>query len=357
MGTAKTFKITVNPTPTFNTPSVSNTTCGLNNGAITATTNVTGTVNYSINTTPVSNNTTGAFTGLASGSYTITATANGCTATATAIVGHNTFDPTKCYKIVSRLSGKSLEVDNSSLANNASVIQNPYLGTANEKWQFVSVGNGYVKIVAQHSGKVMANTSTNNSSRIFQNSYVAGGSMDWKIECLTAGYVKITHRLSGKALDVKNNVNSSPIIINSFNTASISEQWQIAEVSCTTTNNLVVHNDKVTQTTIQKAAVVGADATSNWNGVNVPAKRGNDFTIYPNPADNEAWVNLTSFEGQAVTLIVTDILGKILHQTVIPEASSEPQRLDTALLTNGLYFIKVQTTKNRMMVHKLQITK
>jgi hypothetical protein len=82
-----------------------------------------------------------------------------------------------------------------------------------------------------------------------------------------------------------------------------------------------------------------------------------NFTVYPNPAHNEAWVNLTSFEGQAVTLILTDILGKILQQTVIPEASSEPQRLDTALLSNGLYFIKIHTIGNQMMVHKLQITK
>ena len=98
--------------------------------------------------------------------------------------------------------------------------------------------------------------------------------------------------------------------------------------------------------------------SSNNNSLVAPnTNKPTNFTVYPNPAHNEAWVNLTSFEGQAVTLTLTDMLGKILQQTVIPQASSEPQRLDTALLINGLYFIKIQTTESQMLVHKLQIMK
>jgi Secretion system C-terminal sorting domain len=98
---------------------------------------------------------------------------------------------------------------------------------------------------------------------------------------------------------------------------------------------------------------------SNTNNALIASNKNKptNFTVFPNPAHNEAWVNLTSFEGQAVTLVVTDILGKTVQQTVIPQASSEPQRLDTAQLPTGLYLVKVQTTGSQMQVRKLQITK
>ena len=39
-----------------------------------------------------------------------------------------------------------------------------------------------------------------------------------------------------------------------------------------------------------------------------------DFTIYPNPADEEAWIDLKSFEGRQITLVLSDILGKTMQQ-------------------------------------------
>ncbi len=86
-------------------------------------------------------------------------------------------------------------------------------------------------------------------------------------------------------------------------------------------------------------------------------QKSDDFIVYPNPSDDEAWINLTSFEGRQVTLVLSDVLGKTVHQQVIEKASAAPYRLDVANMPSGLYLIKVQAQGKRVFIRKLQVAR
>ena len=102
-------------------------------------------------------------------------------------------------------------------------------------------------------------------------------------------------------------------------------------------SSLVVNNDRTnqSQTTIEKTTIVDTDVeTLNVNGQNnVHILRGG-IQVYPNPASKEALVDMTPFEGQQVTLTLTDILGKTIQQEVLTQVSATPHRLGRFKLAN-----------------------
>ena len=89
----------------------------------------------------------------------------------------------------------------------------------------------------------------------------------------------------------------------------------------------------------------------------VTNKKLNDFIVYPNPAIDEAWIDLKSFEGRQVTLVLSDMAGKPVQQQVIQTATSAPYLIDIAHLPTGLYLIKIQAQGRRVLMRKIQVTK
>ena len=79
--------------------------------------------------------------------------------------------------------------------------------------------------------------------------------------------------------------------------------------------------------------------------------------LFPNPAIDEAWVDLKSYQGNAVTLIISDMSGKIIQQQVVQSATRAPYRLDLSEMQSGLYLLKIQATGKRALLSKLQIAK
>ena len=349
--------------------------------------------------------------------FTVTVTAaNTCT---------NVFSSNKCYKIVNKKSGKLLDVYGALKVNNTPIIQWNANNGANQKWRFISVGSGYVKIVAQNSGKEVACHRTTNNSLVYQYDYAPGGAKDWKIECVNnSGYYKITHRLSGKVLDVKNgsSTDGQNIVISNFNANNNSQLWQIVEVTCPTqTYNLAsstifdingqaeFDRNRISFTTnqgfrtdfftVEKQEKVSgqfepleilnnkqADNNAQYNTVydNSPYQGDNfyrvkmtylsgdfdysaiqkivntqkaDFVIFPNPASNEAWIDLKSFEGRTIDILMSDVAGKVLRYEKIDKATAAPYRLDLTDIQSGSYLLTIQTKGKRAVVGKLSILK
>jgi arabinan endo-1,5-alpha-L-arabinosidase len=108
------------------------------------------------------------------------------------------------YTLVSRLSGKLLEVANASNANGANVIQWPDLGGPNQRWIIREVVDGYYSIVNVQSGKALEvyDLSTANGANVAQYEYWQGDSQLWQILDLGDGSVQLVNRLSEKALTV-----------------------------------------------------------------------------------------------------------------------------------------------------------
>src|SRR5215204_7004943 len=65
-----------------------------------------------------------------------------------------TIDPLAYYQIVSRHSGKAIEIAGQSTANGAAVQQWTRTSQTNQQFQFVDAGGGYYKLRARHSGSL-----------------------------------------------------------------------------------------------------------------------------------------------------------------------------------------------------------
>jgi hypothetical protein len=149
------------------------------------------------------------------------------------------FDPTKCYKIINKNSGKLLDVFEKRTTNNTPLIQ--YVSTKgdNQKWQFSTLTNGFLKIKAQNSQKFMTCNDNANGANVVQFDYSAGGQKDWKIECLGNGEYRIVHKYSSKYLSVENNSKADKAKIEIRIWSNIDAQkWLIVEVPCATGTNL-----------------------------------------------------------------------------------------------------------------------
>lgn len=115
------------------------------------------------------------------------------------------FDSTRTYSIISKNSGKALDLYWGSPDNGANILQYSYYGYTNQKWYLTKLDNGYYTIKNAASGKVIdvADYSMDNGGNVHQWEYVGGANQEWIIEQADGGYYKIINRMSGKALDVE----------------------------------------------------------------------------------------------------------------------------------------------------------
>ena len=182
-------------------------------------------------------------------------------------------DPNKCYKIVNKNSGKLLDVFEAKTGNNVPIIQYAYNGGSNQKWQFTTTSNGFVKIKARHSNKYAACNEDNVNAPVYQSDYSEGGTKDWKLECTDNGYYRIMHKKSGKYLSTKDNsqLDKAEVVIKNWNNSD-AQKWKIEEVVCSSTNNLVGKAVFVTQ-----GRPVLNSIRLDW--VENTAKSGEVFTI------------------------------------------------------------------------------
>ncbi len=110
------------------------------------------------------------------------------------------------YSIVARHSGLSVNVSGSSIADGSQIIQWPYGGGSNQKWQLVSLGGGDFWLRAVHSSKalVIQSASTANGGLAVQWGYSGGNNRndEWRLDYLPDGYYRLVNRHSGKVLEV-----------------------------------------------------------------------------------------------------------------------------------------------------------
>ncbi|GLI02540.1 RICIN domain-containing protein [Phytohabitans aurantiacus] len=128
---------------------------------------------------------------------------------AVALVAHSAadaavIDPSAHYQIVSRHSGKAIEIAGQSTADGAGVQQWATSTQTNQQFQFVDAGGGYYKLRARHSGKLIdvASASTGDGANVVQYGDNGGTNQQFRVVDTDSGYVKLINRNSGKALDV-----------------------------------------------------------------------------------------------------------------------------------------------------------
>ncbi|MBL7813723.1 MAG: RICIN domain-containing protein [Saprospiraceae bacterium] len=332
-----------------------------------------------------------------------------------------TFDGTKCYRIVSVATGKVLDVASFSYSDNALVQQWSYNGGTNQKWQISSIGSGYFKINARHSGKSLACHYTSTGSQVYQYTYYTGGAKDWKIECTASGYYKITHRLSGKVLDLSGSstTNGAKIQIWDWNGGN-NQLWKIEAVSCTNgvyssnadvttmeahpelnrarlewVNNTGYKNDFFTVEKMNaqsgdfekletvnskysdtpeyyvafdnnptegdnfyRVAVTFNDGTVSYSETKkVTFKSLSDVRVFPNPADEYIDIDLKQYKGTEVNIFLYNSFGQQVQYMNISKVSDNMTRLDVSAQSTGNYMLRVTSADKRAVTKQVIISK
>lgn len=237
-----------------------------------------------------------------------------------------TFDPTKEYKIVNRVSGKCIDVPAGSLNDGVGLIQWDYAGNNNQIWKFAAVG-GYYKLINKNSNKLINNpaSSTADGTIMTQNADTGGTNQQWDVVDLGTGYYKIINNASGKALDNPGSsiTNGTDIIQWNYGGGN-NQQWQIIEVpnsEARIASELVLGQSEVGQITTSKRPIV-----------------------HPNPLKSNTPLKITvSAEWDNSTLFVYDATGKQVVNSTLKKGVNE-------ILFNmspGVYFVDIvnQTDK------------
>jgi predicted nucleic acid-binding Zn ribbon protein len=132
------------------------------------------------------------------------ATAGVVTAVGVTSASAATIDTSGWYQLVSRHSGKAVDVCGQSTADHACIQQYAPVNQTNQQFQFVSSGSGYYRLKARHSGKVIdvLDFSTADGATLIQWPDTGATNQQWQVLDTDNGYVKLINRNSGKAMDV-----------------------------------------------------------------------------------------------------------------------------------------------------------
>ena len=156
--------------------------------------------------------------------------------TACPITQPSGFDPNKCYKITARHSGKTLEVQNASTANGASIVQNTFANRTSQVFKIVSVEPNYYRITAGNSAKSfdISGVSQANGAYLQQYQYGGGENQKFKIQQVSGiNYFNVIAKHSGKYLDVFNGATTNGAqLIQWPASGGNNQQFAIAETGC-----------------------------------------------------------------------------------------------------------------------------
>jgi hypothetical protein len=110
----------------------------------------------------------------------------------------------RTVSIVSKHSGKCLDVAGGATHNSANVYQWDCHGGANQFWTLTGKGGGYYLITAKHSGRCLdvENYGHANGTNVSQYDCHGGTNQLWSVIPQGGGYYLITAKHSGKCLDV-----------------------------------------------------------------------------------------------------------------------------------------------------------
>jgi len=110
----------------------------------------------------------------------------------------------RTVQIISKNSGKCLDVSGVATNNGANVQQWDCHGGANQLWTLTDKGDGFYLIAARHSGRCLdvEGYGKGNGTNVSQYDCHGGTNQLWSIIPQGGGYYLITAKHSGKCLDV-----------------------------------------------------------------------------------------------------------------------------------------------------------
>jgi len=144
-----------------------------------------------------------------------------------------TSPPDGYVEIVSRNSGKCLDVYGASTDSATPVIQWTCHGGPNQQWRLEPVDGGAFRITARHSGQALDvfGASTDDLTPIIQWPPTGGDNQAWTLQPASDGYVLLVARHSGKAIDVElASTDDGARVIQYAPTGGANQQWLLRPV-------------------------------------------------------------------------------------------------------------------------------
>jgi O-glycosyl hydrolase/uncharacterized protein YjdB len=279
----------------------------------------------SSNTAIATVNASGLVTGVAAGTATITVTTQDGSKTATSAITVTAVTSSfpGYYNIISRNSGKGLDVANNATNSGAQVQQYDVTngGGANQRWSFVSAGsnNYYIKVKSTQMCLAPSGTGTANGEKVQQRTCTTGNEFKWTVTSLGGGFYKITNVNSGKSLDVENvsTANGANIQVWDDNGGGLNQQWQFVQV---------------------EATAIARVNTLQSQTENVSVK--NNILVYPNPANNYFKVVQNTTGKASIELYSPN------GQLLLKEVFVNEKKIDISSLQQGVYLVKIISEKN-----------
>lgn len=146
--------------------------------------------------------------------------------------GAGSFNGSVYYRLVNRNSTLVADVNGSSSADGAQVIQWAYNGGNNQQWQLIHYTEGFYRIVNKNSGKVIDvnGGSTASGANIIQWPWNSGRNQQWEIVSVGSGYYRLVNRNSAQVMDVNgaSKSNGANVIQWPWNNGT-NQQWQIIQ--------------------------------------------------------------------------------------------------------------------------------
>ncbi len=171
-----------------------------------------------------------------------------------------------------------------------------------------------------HNGKgiQVENSSVANDAPLQQWTYWGGNHQQWIVQPNAENFYTITNRNSGKAITVRNASTAEGAVITQQTLGTGQhQQWSLVETACWVLPRIATE----------------ASTRNVLTGV---------FSLWPNPAKDHVFVDLSKVAGQPVGLELTDILGRSLRQVQLETAQATPERFDIGVLPSGLYLLRIK---------------
>lgn len=82
-----------------------------------------------------------------------------------------------------------------------------------------------------------------------------------------------------------------------------------------------------------------------------------DFTLSPNPAQSQVFIDLKRLKGEKVTLQLQNQFGQIVRTQQVEKVTDLPEKMDVSIIPNGLYFLQIQVKGRRTMGKKILVSR
>ncbi len=133
--------------------------------------------------------------------------------------------------IVSRHSGKAVDLFNFNTADGAPIVQWARNDGNQQQWQFVDAGSGYYKLRSRLSGKFLELPSAGDGVQLVQNPDNGTTRQHFAVRDTDSGFVKFLNRHSAKALDLWEWSTADGGIVSQFaDLGGWNQQWQLIEI-------------------------------------------------------------------------------------------------------------------------------